>query len=435
MRILVITRHNPLPGTDGAATYLGQVTAALAARGHVVGCAWTERAPQWNSRLRVVADLPAGVRDFFAPDIRFSRGRAWQFRQWWQAQVRTFKAWRLRLLGRSLPPAAPWSHAGRPWDDACNADEQAMIASAIEQFQPDVLFANFSWMTTAAPFWIAAGRPLAVLAHDARHCQLTLDADDRLVEEIDAATRATEAEHLATAQLIAAIQPREATLLRSLVPTAEVVVLPPGRPPSASLQQPPSNRPIVLFVGSGHTANREGARWLITAVWPLVRALRPDARLQLAGPVTNELSPAEGVEFLGRVPDLAPTYAAASLVVAPIRRGSGVKIKVIEALQHHRVVVATPVAADGLEFLRDALPVAATAGDFAEAIVALLGAPDRAAALVKKAEARMRVALAPETALAPFLTALELLPERKRTFDVNDRGFGANPPARLSLTR
>ncbi|HEY5752821.1 MAG TPA: glycosyltransferase family 4 protein [Chthoniobacterales bacterium] len=434
MRILVITRHNPLPGTDGAATYLGQVTAALAARGHTVGCVWTERAPHWSHGLRVVADLPAGVRDFFAPGIRFHDGQAWQFRHWWQIQVRVLKAWRLRLLGRSLPSAMPWSHAGRSWDDACNADEQAIVARAIEQFQPDVLLANFSWMTTAAPAWTAAGRPFAVLAHDARHCQLILDADDRLVDEIDVATRTTEAEHLAAAQLVVAIQPREAALLRSLVPAAEVVVLSPGRPPSPS-SPPPPGRPIILFVGSWHSANREGARWLIGSVWPLIRALRPDARLRLAGAVVDELSPAEGVEFLGRVPDLASTYATASLVVAPIRRGSGVKIKVIEALQHHRAVVATPVAADGLEFLGDALPVAATAGDFADAVIALLNAPDRAAALVKAAEARMHIALAPEIALAPFLTALESLSQRKCVSDLGDPCFGADPSANLSVTR
>src|SRR4051794_4284588 len=92
----------------------------------------------------------------------------------------------------------------------------------------------------------------------------------------------------------------------------------------------------VLFVGNYlHPPNVEGALWLAREVWPLVRRLRPGARLTLAGrtppPAIQALAAAD-VRVPGTVDDLRPLYARTSLVVAPIFWGSGVRIKILEAL-------------------------------------------------------------------------------------------------------
>ena len=50
----------------------------------------------------------------------------------------------------------------------------------------------------------------------------------------------------------------------------------------------------------------------------------------------------------GEVPDVRPYLDRASVVVAPLRLGGGMRVKVAEALAAGKAVVATPLAAEGL---------------------------------------------------------------------------------------
>jgi len=69
-----------------------------------------------------------------------------------------------------------------------------------------------------------------------------------------------------------------------------------------------------------------------------------------ASPEVERLaSPA--VRVRGFVEDLAPLYAQADAVVAPLRAGAGTRIKVLEAFAHNVPVVATRAAAEGLAVL------------------------------------------------------------------------------------
>lgn len=133
----------------------------------------------------------------------------------------------------------------------------------------------------------------------------------------------------------------------------------------------------VLFVGNyAHPPNVEGARWLAERVWPLVRQAHPGARLTLAGrapPPSIQALAAPDIAVPGTLPDLRPLYAQASLVVAPIFWGSGVRIKLLEALACGLPVVSTALAAEGIALRAgaDAL-FAEQPGEFAAAIGRLL---------------------------------------------------------------
>jgi glycosyltransferase involved in cell wall biosynthesis len=78
------------------------------------------------------------------------------------------------------------------------------------------------------------------------------------------------------------------------------------------------------------------------------------------------------VELLGYVPDLRSLYETARVVIVPMRVGSGVKVKCLEAVQYGVPVVSTPVGAEGLS-LRDprAVVVASDAAAFADAVLEL----------------------------------------------------------------
>ncbi len=135
--------------------------------------------------------------------------------------------------------------------------------------------------------------------------------------------------------------------------------------------------PVVLLVGSmEYGPNREGATWMIETVWPLVNAVRPDAQLRVVGrgsEVLNDYNGGSGVEIVGPVPDMAPYLSEATVSVAPIHRGSGTRVKVIEAFAAGIPVVSTTLGAYGLDVTPGAdIHLTNEPRQFAETIVSLL---------------------------------------------------------------
>ncbi|MBA3468458.1 MAG: glycosyltransferase [Herpetosiphonaceae bacterium] len=135
--------------------------------------------------------------------------------------------------------------------------------------------------------------------------------------------------------------------------------------------------PEVLFVGNYfHPPNVEGAEWLAREVWPLVRQQCPAARLTLAGRAPSaaiQALAAPDIQVPGTVDDLHDLYRQSSVVVAPIFWGSGVRIKILEALACGLPLVTTALAAEGIDLVDQHSAVfAETPAAFAAAIVQLL---------------------------------------------------------------
>lgn len=119
---------------------------------------------------------------------------------------------------------------------------------------------------------------------------------------------------------------------------------------------------------------------LLLEVWPLVLERRPQARLLLAGAGMERsrfphLPDRPGVEWYGRVPSAAEFLRELGLLVYPLTAGSGVKVKVLEALALGVPVVTTPDGAEGLGG-RGGVIVESEDARIAEAVVALLDKPD-----------------------------------------------------------
>ncbi|MGH7686710.1 MAG: glycosyltransferase [Candidatus Dormibacteria bacterium] len=170
---------------------------------------------------------------------------------------------------------------------------------------------------------------------------------------------------------------RDRDALRSLGVSRPIEVLPPWVDPVPAVQV--SADETVLFVGAlWRWENLHGVEWLLREVWPTVRRRRPAARLVLAGagpPAALLDTHAAGVTVTGFVSDLAPYYAAARCVVAPVQVGGGIQVKVPQAMLHGLPVVATTFSAAGLgdHDARDALAgVHDSAEAFAGTVVELL---------------------------------------------------------------
>jgi glycosyltransferase involved in cell wall biosynthesis len=97
--------------------------------------------------------------------------------------------------------------------------------------------------------------------------------------------------------------------------------------------------------------NREGLSWFLSEVWPHVRRVRAAATLRLAGRGMDQFArslPPDGLSVEGEVPDAAEFLRSGAILVVPLLSGSGVRVKIVEAMAEGRAVVATSRAVEGL---------------------------------------------------------------------------------------
>ena len=99
--------------------------------------------------------------------------------------------------------------------------------------------------------------------------------------------------------------------------------------------------------------NIESIAWLIDEVWPVVHRQVPQAHLYLAGRKMPQQwidAKIDGVTVVGEVPDAAQFIADKQINIVPLLSGSGIRVKIIEAMAAGKVVVATTVAAQGIDY-------------------------------------------------------------------------------------
>jgi glycosyltransferase involved in cell wall biosynthesis len=163
------------------------------------------------------------------------------------------------------------------------------------------------------------------------------------------------------------------------------------------LELPPAGDPAaiepdsLLFVGNfSHQPNRDAARLLAGEIMPALLTRRPGARLRIVG----SAAPAEilalagpSIEVIADAPSIEPHLAAAGVVVAPVRTGGGMRMKVLQALAAGKAVVTTSRGAEGFDCFEQAAPLAIAdeAEPFAAAVAALLGDPERLRATGREA--------------------------------------------------
>lgn len=103
-----------------------------------------------------------------------------------------------------------------------------------------------------------------------------------------------------------------------------------------------------LFLGSGNDANIISLKAFIQNIMPLVRVARPDIRLVLAGGICSKIDDGEGILKLGRVDNLREAFTRAPLSINPITLGTGINIKLLDALAAGVPTISTRTGARGL---------------------------------------------------------------------------------------
>jgi glycosyltransferase involved in cell wall biosynthesis len=137
----------------------------------------------------------------------------------------------------------------------------------------------------------------------------------------------------------------------------------------------------VGFIGAlDWLPNMYGLNWFIEQVWPIVVDKVTDAEFFVAGRNASEktISGIKGhnITFSGEVESSLFFIKDKAVMVVPLFSGSGIRMKIIESMYHGKCIVATPLAAEGLDYEdKKNIFIESEAHAFASRIVKLLNNP------------------------------------------------------------
>ncbi len=118
--------------------------------------------------------------------------------------------------------------------------------------------------------------------------------------------------------------------------------------------------------------NLEGMYWFINHCWPLVHAKVPKLQFHLAGrkiPIDIQSIHGDGIVVFGEVPDASAFMSSLQLFVVPLHSGSGIRIKLLEAMAMGLPIISTTIGAEGIPVVNGThMLLADTAEEFAGAI-------------------------------------------------------------------
>lgn len=283
---------------------------------------------------------------------------------------------RARLL-RGLARGTPM------WAVDCNVSAFSdRVTQAVQSWHPDVVQAEFHVM--GAYLGLAGSAVRVLTEHEpgvtaaAETMENARGLARRLAQADAAAWRSFENRVLREADGVVVYADRDRRTLEALAGGAWFVRIPLGIDlPPVPLSALGTDPPTVVFVGSFmHPPNVDAAFRLVDEIFPRVVRELPEARLYLIGDrAPRRLRAAAGgnVFVTGRVDDVTPHLASAAAVMAPLRRGGGTRVKVLEALAFGKALVASPLALEGVAVTGGTqVLVAETDDEFAGALVQVL---------------------------------------------------------------
>jgi glycosyltransferase involved in cell wall biosynthesis len=160
--------------------------------------------------------------------------------------------------------------------------------------------------------------------------------------------------------------------------------------PAVDLDGLGGDRPVALFVANfAYSPNVDAVRFLFAEILPAVLREIPELTTLVVGNAPTqeirELDGQRGIRIVGRVRSLHAYYRRATVVLAPLRIGGGIKVKVLEALARRKVIIATSIAAQGFGRTFSALIVRDDPRCFATAMTDVIRDTTRRAMLERSA--------------------------------------------------
>ena len=149
----------------------------------------------------------------------------------------------------------------------------------------------------------------------------------------------------------------------------------------------------LLFLGSlDWIPNQIGLIWFINHVLPKVCKTIPDIKLKVAGRnapgwLIKKLKN-RNIQYFGTVDNATDYILTDGIFIVPLFVGSGMRVKIIEAMALGKSIISTPKGIEGLNVSSNEIMIAETADQFTESIINLIKNPEKQTELGALAQQR-----------------------------------------------
>lgn len=264
----------------------------------------------------------------------------------------------------------------------------AKLRQILDEEEFDVVHLESIFLTPYVPVIRKHSKAVVILrAHNVEHMiwQRIAKSERNLfkrkyIKHLTLTLRAYECEHLNDFDGVMSITSNDAAMLKEMGCRKPIVPIPFGIMPESVAQV--EEEPNSLFhIGSmDWMPNQEGIGWFLEKVWPKVHERMPQLTLYLAGrKMPEEMMKLDmpGVRVVGEVPDAMYFIASKQINVVPLLSGSGIRVKIIEAMSAGKAVITTTVGAEGINYTDGRnLLIADTPDRFVEQIQRCIADPE-----------------------------------------------------------
>lgn len=380
MRIIIATPYLPWPlYSGGNAAQFSTIKALAEEHAFVLVCPIRSKAQQ-QACTALAASIPqVRVRGVWCARDRSGLARTIA------NDIRALLRWTARSIRRFgfRKESNPHSFIGKPYDPFTSLPSEYINALSEEiEIGADVVQVEFAEMLSLGP-WLPRSIPKVFIHHQIQYVfiarLMATSANSAFGAYTSAYTLLREVACLQHFDAVVTFSEDDRACLAHEVEPRNIYISPFPVPSDVGFATQPATdfSGTFCFLGAEeHYPNQDGLVWLLSSIWPTIVASLPKAKLRVIGKWSREWSrrgaSAPGqVEFVGFVEDIASTLQG-SILLVPLRIGSGIRTKMLAALARGVPCVATSVAAEGIH--RDALTgilIADTEAHFATAAVKL----------------------------------------------------------------
>jgi polysaccharide biosynthesis protein PslH len=172
---------------------------------------------------------------------------------------------------------------------------------------------------------------------------------------------------------IAAITRKDADFFRGNSATP-VIDIPFGIDPlDFQITESETKTPTLFHIGAMNwLPNEEGIRWFLDQVWPEVNKRLPELKFYLAGRYMPEwlvTGYKPNIIVVGEVESAHNFVRSKTIAIVPLLSGSGIRIKIIEAMALGKTVITTEIGAEGIFYKNEKnILIASNANEFIRSI-------------------------------------------------------------------
>jgi len=240
-----------------------------------------------------------------------------------------------------------------------------LVADVVEEGKYDLVIAEFSEMGQ-----FVFKNPALSAVHTVISCHRCMTASYEKYSEIEEVRwrlflksipqlrglRKYEFEMYRNMDRILVLTQQDRFKMQYYAPDLAVSVSPSGVDIDELQSYPPlPKEPIILMTGyMKDPANEDGVKWFCKNVWPALREKHPSLKFYIVGanpsPAIKKISAKDPrIVVTGLVKDIRPYRNRARVMVSPVRLGSGMRTKVLEAMGSGLPVVSTSLGMEGIE--------------------------------------------------------------------------------------